>query len=456
MKKKIIISIVVILVFITSLILFNTQNKVVSTVFLDINPSIKINLNKNEKVVSVYALNEEGKEIINNGNLKGKTFDELLNVVTNTVIEKGYAENDQIVIVLYSDGNIDNKITEERVKRSFQDKNVYTEIILVENVTKDDKALAKKYNISESKAAYINSIVNENKSIEINDLLDKSVRELKETKETGRSCDEGYFLEGDFCLKEISRVAANNGKVCPNGYYEFEDRCYEETGSLNSEDYCEEGDELKDGNCIGTIKEKAEIKYDCSKGELIKKGDINPIGSPDNDKYYCVDKSTGKPPVLRCLKNSGHIMIDGRCYNGPAPTINGGCPGSDKLVNGSCYSLDDEDQWECPDGNIYEKSKDTYIELCPDTFTYTEPTVLGYTCDGANKTLVGDECVYEEIKPVLQKVTCPKGYDTNNQNRCINYNVIKDKENGLVCEQENSRLKGNQCIIYEIIDAKRN
>ena len=91
-------------------------------------------------------------------------------------------------------------------------------------------------------------------------------------------------------------------------------------------------------------------------------------------------------------------MIGGKCANGPAPLINGGCPNGDTVINGGCYTIDDEDQWVCPNGSIYEKSKGTYVDLCPDTFTYREPEIKGYSCN-------------EEFKFVDNK--CKKKYRTN-------------------------------------------
>ncbi len=40
------------------------NNQIMSTITLDINPSIEINLNKDNKVISVIALNEDAKDIV--------------------------------------------------------------------------------------------------------------------------------------------------------------------------------------------------------------------------------------------------------------------------------------------------------------------------------------------------------------------------------------------------------
>ena len=73
MKKIIILLVIIILLLVVGIFGYiKYTNKIVSTVTLDINPSIEINLNKSNKVVNVIALNEDAKDIIGS-DLKGKT-----------------------------------------------------------------------------------------------------------------------------------------------------------------------------------------------------------------------------------------------------------------------------------------------------------------------------------------------------------------------------------------------
>ena len=229
--KKIIIPIIVFLILVVGgagFILFN--NRVVSTITLDINPSIEINLKKNNKIKSIKALNEDAKEVVNN-NLKGKTLDEAIEDITNKIVDKGYVE-DIAVILIHSEGNINKINLEEKIRNNFREKGIATDVITVETITKEDKEIAKKYNISPAKAAYINSIAEEMENIEKDNLINKPIDELKETKEKGIYCNDGYELDGDFCLKEIRRETASNGEVCPEGYYEYNNKCYEEVRNI--------------------------------------------------------------------------------------------------------------------------------------------------------------------------------------------------------------------------------
>ena len=74
------------------------DNKVVSTITLDINPSIKIELNKDKKVVNIVSLNDDGKEIIE-GNYVGRELKEVVNGITDKLIDKGYAKEELVILV---------------------------------------------------------------------------------------------------------------------------------------------------------------------------------------------------------------------------------------------------------------------------------------------------------------------------------------------------------------------
>ena len=122
MKKIYFIVIFLIILVIASLFVFN--NRVVSTITLDINPSIQINLDKNERVKKVIALNSDAKDIVK-GNFRNKSFDDVIDSITDNVVEKGYADNDQIVVLFYSIGSIDDLKYQDRIRESFDRNNVY-------------------------------------------------------------------------------------------------------------------------------------------------------------------------------------------------------------------------------------------------------------------------------------------------------------------------------------------
>ena len=450
MKKVIYLLILVLFIVALYVAFMLLKDKTVATVMLDINPSIKINIGKNNKVKSVEAISADAKKIISN-NLKGKELDEALIIICENVISSGYADEKNVSIVLATTGDISVSDVSKTLHDEFDKREIATDIIVMDNITKEDYKLAKKYNINPSKAAYINSILKE-KDIPVENLKDSSIKELRDTKETGRYCPEGYTLDGEFCIKEIKKIEARYDFVCPEGYQDYQGTCYLEGRFIRGEKYACNEDYVVEGNkCVRKEFIEADPVYECQTGELMRKGEAWIIGAEDNDKMVCVDKSTGVPPTQRCLLQN-HIMIDGNCADGPKPTINGGCEPGDYLVNGGCYTVDNYDQWQCPNGGIFEKSKGTYVELCPDTFTYLEPTITGYTCKD-DFILKDGKCVKEETYDAFKEVICLEGSTLVENSRCLYLDNQKEHEPGYICDDPHGRVEGSTCIIYDFVDA---
>ena len=457
--KKIIIPIIVFLILVVGgagFILFN--NRVVSTITLDINPSIEINLKKNNKIKSIKALNEDAKEVVNN-NLKGKTLDEAIEDITNKIVDKGYVE-DIAVILIHSEGNIDKINLEEKIRNNFREKGIATDVITVETITKEDKEIAKKYNISPAKAAYINSIAEEMENIEKDNLINKPIDELKETKEKGIYCNDGYELDGDFCLKEIRRETASNGEVCPEGYYEYNNKCYEEVRNIVLDNLiCRDEFELNGNECYRTLNIDAEpVKYACEKGEEKTRRELGLTNREGNDAddIVCADLSSATHPVTPCELPADdpteRTMVGGRCYWHRAPVIQSGCPGKIQ-VNGFCWD-DASSVYICAgyrDGRQYSSKS----EYCENSIKLYDPVATEYKCPD-DFELSGNKCSKKEIESAHNEVKCPQGYTKLETDRCINVNKTIDKVNGLVCSEENSKISGDTCIIYEIIEANHN
>ena len=455
MKKKVVFLVIILLLILGMCGFIFWNNMVTSVITLDINPSIKINLTRNDKVKSIVALNDDAKEIITN-NLKGKTLNDTLKLITDNLVEKGYVENGNVAIILHSEGNIKNANIESILKEVFAEQEITIELIVIENITKEDEELAKKYDISPAKAAYISSIIEDNSNIEIEAIKDKSVSEIKETKERGVFCDKDYFLEGDWCYREVDRKPASSGKVCPKGYYEYKDKCYEETRpEETSKLVCSDEFKLQGDKCVRTTTVQAvATSYTCSQGEIKTKLEVGESvkGAGDANDPVCVDPSSKTRPVSPCKLPAGdsteRMSYGGKCYWHRAPVIAEGCPGKIQ-VNGACWD-DASNVYVCPNSGK-QRDKNDY---CYTILKNVKPVASGYKCDDG-MTLNGTKCIKEEIEDATYEKTCPSGYTLVDNDRCINISKTSNKENGLICDIENSRLRGNECIIYEMIEASK-
>ena len=445
MKKKIIIPIVtvvlVIIIGFVSFIIFNNNKKIVSTITLDINPSIEINLNKKEKVISVVALNDDANAIVND-NIEGKNIEEALGVITDNLIERNYArEDDLLEVILYSNGKITNKKVEEILTRSLKEKRIDSTVIIIDRITEEDEKLAKKYKVSPAKVSYIRSITKDNENINLEDLLNKQVKELKEIEETNNYCDSGYTLDNGWCFKEKERIDALKGSICPDRYVEYNGKCYKESRATESEQLtCREGFKLVDNDCVSTETHKAEKK--CNNGEL--RGD------------KCLERTIIGEAYEFC-RDPGRTLYNHKCL-ATKPAIDGGCLNGDMYLNGKCVNTKNDyymAEWKCSDGKVKSNGDGTLLDN--DTHCYAEKYTndYSYTCEDSHN-LVGDECTITYKEPPRRELICPNGNIKIDGDRCINQNDTKEKVDGYYCEGENNRLDGKKCVIYEMVEAKHN
>lgn len=190
MKKKTILTISVVLLAIiivasaTYAIMRNKTNKepkelvteVASIIYLDINPSIKIELDKNNKVIKVTPLNEDAKKIIND-NYEGKEITETIKLIKTSLEKEGFLKTDTTILL-----NTSGQIKEDTVKTILVT-NLNTTTVIIPKITESSKEFAKKYNITESKAAYIEETIKQNNNLTVEDLKDKSVNEITKAAE---------------------------------------------------------------------------------------------------------------------------------------------------------------------------------------------------------------------------------------------------------------------------------
>lgn len=191
MKKKLMFIIPVILVIIIGIIVgillckkpktnITLDENITSTIIIDINPSIKLELNKDNIVIKMTALNEDAKEFIDNDS-KGKKLENVLTDLTQKLKEKELTK-DNLDILYNISGAITKEETNKIIENALQKENI-THNLIYQEISETSKALAEKYNISESKAAYIEKIIKENPNLDIEKIKDMSITEInKENK----------------------------------------------------------------------------------------------------------------------------------------------------------------------------------------------------------------------------------------------------------------------------------
>ena len=432
-----------------------TEEGISGMITIDINPSIEMEIRDNN-ANRINPLDSEASEIVDRDSMEGKPLKEVLEAILLKVKEKGYVQDDELVIILGLEemDNTESKdalSVEDMVKAACEKNDIKVNIIVPE-ITEEAKHEAQGYGVTPAKAQVILDAMKGNEELHFDDLKDKSAKELIQIKESGLYCDRDYTLNGDKCERRERDEAPKEGKSCPEGYEDIKDKCYK-TADSKKEPYCKDGLTLKDNKCVGTESVSATpAKYACSKGVAKTRYEAGLTGKNDGDAkdIVCVDTSKATHPVSPCELNDGTewTKSGGKCYWHRAGVLPEGCPGKIR-VGDSCW--DDASNILICKGARDGKQYKSRSEYCEGSVKYTSPTVSEYKCTKGK--LSGNKCLVDVSKEVEYKISCDDGYTNYLDRVCYNKNETVDYVTGLTCDK-GGRLENDRCVFYEVIDAK--
>lgn len=120
------------------------QNMLIGSLFLDVNPSIKLDVQRNDKVKDVVALNDDGSLIMEDIKVKNMDVSEAVISILSVYEEAGYIISGEEVILLTSqlDGDIRDKVIAE-ILDHYVKKNI-TPTLLTQDVDDDEDVLTGK------------------------------------------------------------------------------------------------------------------------------------------------------------------------------------------------------------------------------------------------------------------------------------------------------------------------
>ncbi len=165
---------------------YQSVNGVASIVSLDVNPSIELKVNKNEKVLSATPMNDDAKEILDGMNLKGTQADVAMNAIIGSLLQHGYVDElaNSILITVEDDDQARGEKLQQALTQqadaalaSAQVNGAILSQVMVHSDELSQKA--QEYGISAGKAALIQAVVegsNNTKTFE--DLVGLSINEL--------------------------------------------------------------------------------------------------------------------------------------------------------------------------------------------------------------------------------------------------------------------------------------
>ncbi|NLB42258.1 MAG: PepSY domain-containing protein, partial [Clostridiales bacterium] len=156
-----------------------------SIISFDINPSLEMKVNRNEKVLEVNPLNEEGEKVIGNMSFKNTDLEITVNALIGSMLTKGYIDDIQNSILISVENKNEGKSAtlqaklEGEVSRLLHASSVDGAILsqsVAENKIVND--LAEDNKITKGKAQLIWQLVRENTNYEFEDLAKLSINDL--------------------------------------------------------------------------------------------------------------------------------------------------------------------------------------------------------------------------------------------------------------------------------------
>lgn len=156
-----------------------------ATVYLDVNPSIELEINRKEKVLSAQANNEEGEIVLENMNLKNTELDVAVNAILGSMVKNGYLNEAKSMILLSVDGTNQEKADRIREKLSEDMNSCLTSLLGSGAVFHQDikadkemKMLAEEYEISPGKAALLQKITKDHPKLSYDSLAKITMNQL--------------------------------------------------------------------------------------------------------------------------------------------------------------------------------------------------------------------------------------------------------------------------------------
>ena len=177
-------------------VLYQQANAVASVVSLDVNPSIELKVNSNEKVLVCTPLNDDAKAILadmsNGADLKGAKLDVAVNAIVGSLVRNGYLDSiSSAIMISVEDKNADRAQKLQQELASAVDGVLQTSeakaAVLTQTLTQDAgrEQQARENNISTGKAALVNHVLALNSALKFDALAKLSVEELKDLAEAG-------------------------------------------------------------------------------------------------------------------------------------------------------------------------------------------------------------------------------------------------------------------------------
>lgn len=169
-------------------------NENFQTVYIDINPSVALKLNRFERVIDVEYLNDDAKALLSNTKLVGYDAQKALEMVITACDSAGYVKNDS-QIYLSASAKEDKQSEKLLVKlkgcaETMRENHEETYAVNTYNAKKSEKKEFEKESLSPAKYKVIKEIIEEDDDFKIEELKKKTMDELNKIKHNIKDNDD--------------------------------------------------------------------------------------------------------------------------------------------------------------------------------------------------------------------------------------------------------------------------
>lgn len=213
---------------------YQINSAVDSTVSIDVNPSVEIQVNRKERVLKIVPLNEDGKTIVGDMDFSGSDLKVAVNALIGSMLQNGYLNELANSILISVDSNdpvrgieLQERLTAE-VSTLLQT-GAFHGAVLSQTIVRDDslQQLAQSYGITQGKAQLIQEILESNPLHTFEELTSLSINELNllisagqsaaaHVESVGTASDKAYI--GEAKAREIALLHAGVSENALTGY----------------------------------------------------------------------------------------------------------------------------------------------------------------------------------------------------------------------------------------------
>ena len=160
-----------------------TGNDAAALVSIDVNPSIELEVDADERIISARALNDDGKKVLSGMKLEGTDLNTGVNAIVGSMLKNGYIDElrNSVLVSVSGDGSIDTAALEAKLMQEVSSALDGAGAVVAQNlddIDDDTRKLAERYGISVGKAAFIEKIIELNPTLKVEELAPLSINEL--------------------------------------------------------------------------------------------------------------------------------------------------------------------------------------------------------------------------------------------------------------------------------------